>query len=189
MPRLTPGCKHEELDVDRLRKHASLYSTECVYETAELAGMEALELGRLARGLSEVEARWRLDRDQQARLAKRLLALDVGEEEIRHFTGMTRVALESLKDTSASPLSRSLAPRSRNKSRSRPNPRRCGNDACGGRFDGKRMDARFCSKACKQAVHRGEPLPRIGEITSASRPNQQFRRYSSLRLSAATIAL
>lgn len=46
----------------RLLKHASLYSTESVYETAEMAGIEALELGRLGRGLSEIERRWTLDR-------------------------------------------------------------------------------------------------------------------------------
>ncbi len=83
--------------VARFRRHAQLYSCECVYEVAVADGFDAIELGQLALALRTVDPKWRLDRDQRADLLARLEGRGLDDRTLRRYLGTGQDTLRRMR--------------------------------------------------------------------------------------------
>ena len=87
------GYESKPLTRDRLVRHAELYGTAEVFETAEAAGLGAEELGSLARRLPNIDKRWKLTRAQADNLAVRLIRAGMPDKDILRTCSISRPTL------------------------------------------------------------------------------------------------
>jgi hypothetical protein len=84
--------------LERYRRHAELFGTEEVYETAATDGFVAAGLGRFALALRRIDPKWRLSRGQRADLLARLQ--EEGEQSdhmVREYLGVSQDTLRRMR--------------------------------------------------------------------------------------------
>lgn len=80
------------MTLDQFVRHAQLYGTDMVYETAQ-SYLPPIQCGWLVEHLRRLDKRWSLDRDCKERLLNGLLDAETSDKTIRELLGISQPTL------------------------------------------------------------------------------------------------